>query len=309
MKIAILGATSHIAKGLAFSFLNEGVDDLYLYARVPEKIKSFLMQMPKAGNCHCYAINEFGREIVDVVINCIGVGAPLKAANIGRDILFITEKYDNMVLDYISCHDNCRYIHLSSGAVYGKNFANPVDNETCNHLHIDGLGPTDFYSIAKIGAEAKHRAFSEQWIVDLRVFSYFSRYIELDSGFLLTDIISSAVSKTELVTSESDIIRDFVAPRDLYALIRCCLENKKLNTGIDVYSAAPISKMKLLDWFSNEFGLKYRVDDQKEFIDPTGSKANYFSINKKARSFGYTPLDTSLDGIKTELLAMGIFKL
>jgi hypothetical protein len=41
----------------------------------------------------------------------------------GSDIFKITEKYDDMVLEYLKLHKETKYFFLSSGAVYGKNRA------------------------------------------------------------------------------------------------------------------------------------------------------------------------------------------
>jgi hypothetical protein len=45
LKIAILGANSHIAKGLINNFLSEKSNSLYLYTRSSGKCKNFLSSL------------------------------------------------------------------------------------------------------------------------------------------------------------------------------------------------------------------------------------------------------------------------
>lgn len=94
-RIAILGATGHVAQGLAEHLSVQ--HELRLYAR---HAHAPLAMFPYDG--------EF-----DAVINCIGQG---KAPD--HEYLRTAEKYDNMVLDWLERHPSAVYIHLSSGAVH-----------------------------------------------------------------------------------------------------------------------------------------------------------------------------------------------
>ena len=76
-KIAILGATSHIAKGLIFNFTKSKKDELFLFARFPDKVKNFLRVNNLGLNCHIYGFKYFQRGEYDVVINCVGLVSPV----------------------------------------------------------------------------------------------------------------------------------------------------------------------------------------------------------------------------------------
>ena len=52
MNIAIMGATSHIAKGLIDRFIHKGDDHLYLFSRSADKIQDFLTAIGASGNDH-----------------------------------------------------------------------------------------------------------------------------------------------------------------------------------------------------------------------------------------------------------------
>jgi len=56
------------------------------------------------------------------VINCVGIGDPGKLRNEMSSIFRVTERFDNLVLDYLECHPSALYLNMSSGAAYGQDF-------------------------------------------------------------------------------------------------------------------------------------------------------------------------------------------
>ncbi len=300
-KIAILGATSHIAKGLIHGFCLKEENELFLFGRSPDRINSFLANLNDKRNAvQTLTFSEFTRGEYDVVINCVGIGDPGKLKSSTSSIFKLTETYDNLVLEYLEGHPKTLYINFSSGAVYGTDFASPVDATTHYTLGINNISAYDYYGITKLHSEAKHRALPMFNIVDLRVFSYFSRYIDLQSKFLLSDILLSIKKRRMLETSSDDIIRDYVHRDDLLSILEICQNKKVINTAFDIYSLQPASKFEILDFFSREYGLSYTVKETAISGSPTGNKKHYYSINKKAEEIGYSPRFTSLECIVEE---------
>jgi len=226
---------------------------------------------------------------------------PVKAQKMGSDIFKITEQYDALALEYLKQHRKTKYIFLSSGAVYGGNYQEPVDKDTVATIDINNLKSTDWYTIAKLYAEAKHRALSELSIVDVRVFNYFSHTQNMDARFLITDIIRAIKNKEVFKTSVDNIIRDFITPPDFYNLIQAIIDFKLINTALDCYTKSPIAKFDLLDELKSEFGLKYEIIKNVNIVNATGCKLNYYSINYMAKGIGYKPKYSSLSGIVQEL--------
>ncbi len=103
-KIAVLGATSHIAKGLIYHFSREGFKNIDLYARSKNKLEDFL----KPINCpYTYPKKDFTdlyKHGYDAIINCVGMGTPEKVKKTGKDIFKLTEEFDNLVLEYLKKH-------------------------------------------------------------------------------------------------------------------------------------------------------------------------------------------------------------
>jgi nucleoside-diphosphate-sugar epimerase len=215
-------------------------------------------------------------------------------------IFHLIETFDNMVLDYLGKHPETLYINFSSGAAYGVAFDMPVNGATCSNWHINNISEADYYGIAKFHSEAKHRALKKLNIVDLRIFSYFSRFINLESKFLLTEIISYIKEGKEFITDSNNIVRDYIHPKDLHSLIEKCIEKYKINDVFDAYSLKPVTKFEILDYFKNKYRLNYIVKTDVNIIALTGSKDNYYSNNRHAQEIGYKPQFTSMDSIIQE---------
>ena len=300
MKVAILGATSHIAKGLTYQFTLSGKHDIFLFARSPQQVKSFLSSIHCADKVPAIGIEEFPDRSYDVIINCVGIGQPAKLKEAAGSIFRLTEGFDDLVLDYLVSNPGTLYINFSSGAVYGRDFSSPAEADTISPIDVNHIGLNDFYRIAKINSEAKHRAFPELHIIDLRVYAYFSRFIDLDSSFFITDVISCLRKNRVFETGPEDMVRDYIGPDDLFALIERCMNRSRMNDVFDVYSLKPARKFEILDHFRDNHGLQYTLKSNFHVSVATGAKNVYYSNNRKAVEIGYTPRFTSLETIIKE---------
>jgi nucleoside-diphosphate-sugar epimerase len=299
-KIAILGATGHIAKSLIYNFKKSDKYRLYLFARSPEKLDSFLKTINYNKNIEKINLDYFASEKFDAIINCVGIGNPSKLKNIGPDIFRITEFYDNFILDYLTDNNSCTYINFSSGAAYGANFSIPAEIKKFFEININNICDKDNYGITKLYSEAKHRSYKNLNIVDLRIFAFFSRYIDLNSKYFIAELISCIKARKEFLTNNNNIIRDYVHPNDLFNLIDIFIKIRKTNDVFDVYSLKTITKFEILDYFAENYGLIYKIENGTFGENATGVKDNYYSINKKAENIGYIPTFSSKDCIVGE---------
>ena len=64
--------------------------------------------------------------------------------------------------------------------LWEPDFSVPVDESTYSKWGINHISEADYYGIAKLNSEVKLRALKDLNIVDLRVFGYFSRFIDLE---------------------------------------------------------------------------------------------------------------------------------
>jgi len=270
-KVCILGSSSYVAKGLIRNFERNKNYDLTLLSRIHNNLNGI--------------DNKY-----DVIINCIYDHS---------NPFFISEKYDNIIIENLIRYPDTLYIFFSSGAVYGKGFKNIKNPFTT--IDMNNIQSEDYYYINKIYTEAKHRSLSDLNIVDIRLFGYFSRDIDLNSHYLLANIINSIKNNTVLKTDHENIFRDYIHPDDLFALLECCIKQEKINTYYDSYSSNFISKADLFDIFTEKYNLKYEFTANLETVDTTGFKKFYFSTNKKAGDIGYIPKFSSERTILEEM--------
>lgn len=105
-RIAILGATSHIAKGLINNFLDSNEFNLHLYTRSPDKVDNFLECIGKPVDNGC-VIHEGYRDFddfsYDAVINCVGVGTKNELkGNYSNDVASAKPVEKAEILEYFS---------------------------------------------------------------------------------------------------------------------------------------------------------------------------------------------------------------
>ena len=304
MNIVIMGATSHIAKGLIDKFLRDGDDHMYLFSRSLNKIQQFLDMIGSPGNdaySVCTDYQAFPSFSYDVIINCVGVETRNKHNCDFTRYFTVTEEFDGLAIGYLQKRNpDALYISFSSGAVYGRGFPSAAEESSVNSLPVNQVVPEDYYGIVRINAEAKHRAHSDLRIIDLRIFSYFSRYINLADGYFITDVMEAILHNKGLVTESTNIVRDYLHPEDLFAMIIKCIHAGKINQAFDVNSSRPVAKQEILDYFSSEYGLKYEKRCFSENASATGAKSKYYSTCNRASQIGYTPRFSSMDALKDE---------
>lgn len=306
-KIALLGATGYIGRSLLAEFFDDKDKvQLFLFSRSKDKIKNLIKVKPKGYKVTACSFNKFNSLDYDVIINCTGIGDPMILKKEPGDIFKITEEIDNMILKYLSRKPKTLYINFSSGAVYGRDYKKAINSETKSVLNVNNISVSEYYSIAKINAEAKHRSMPILNIVDLRVFAFFSRFVNIDSGFLMSEMINCIKNKKVFKTNDENIIRDYICPKDLFSIIRAVIKKQKINDFFDVYSLKPVSKFELLSFLEKKYGLKYIIKKSLRSDNKIVSKNVYYSKDRKLKDIGCSPRFSSLKGIEFEIDRMDL---
>jgi nucleoside-diphosphate-sugar epimerase len=296
MKVAIFGSTSNIAFDVIKHFSNKNIE-MDLYARsintAIEKISK--IDGIKANYLHYSAFNA--KEVYDVIINFIGLGCPKKIKKATNDLVSVSNFYDNMILDYLTAHSKCKYIFISSGAVYGEDFMEPIPEN--GKTTSDDLASRELssYTLSKITCEKKHRNYPNLAIVDLRVFSYFNSGYDINSQLFMSQICNAIRDKEVLIVSADKMVRDYIHPIDFCSLIDIIITSPPINLVIDCHSNEPIEKITLLESMKKKFGLKYIVRDQAPNQSIFTSKTNYYSLLSNAKKIGYKPNYSSLEAL------------
>ena len=296
--VIILGGTSHIAKGLISRFLKQPDFRIEWFGRSESRMSDFLQAEHLSGNIGLHSDYDSLPGIHgDALINCVGAGTPDKLKEDYTLWFTVLEKYDNLCLDYLAKNNpDALYINFSSGAVYGHHSGEKEFRTDPNRIQV-----ADYYALAKIYSEAKHRANRNLNIADIRIFSYFSRYADPNSGYLMTDILKAVLNKSILKTTDSDLIRDYISPDDLFALVCRCLAAGKLNTALDAFSGKPVSKKEILAAFQDKFDLKIEVSSSlSSGKSPNSTVSAYLPEDRSAGKLGYIPKHSSIDGLLQE---------
>lgn len=304
-RVAILGASGYIGRSLVHEFLSSSMpNQLFLFSRSKDKLLSLgVFGMEEGGRTTLHDLSELDAGIYEVIINCTGLTGDISLYESPHLVFEATESVDVRIIEYLRRHRETLYINISSGAVFGMQHTEAVQDSTMSIFPVNGLQLADFYGIAKLNAEARHRSHADLRIVDLRVFSFFSRFVDSASSFLMSELIQSLRNQSTFRTDDLNIVRDYVTPKDLFQLISLTMERESHNEFYDVYSKQSVSKFALLDFLKQRYGLRY-VIDAAERRGGGLSKSLYFSENRKAESIGYLPEFSSLEGIEHEISHM-----
>jgi nucleoside-diphosphate-sugar epimerase len=300
-KIALLGSTGHVGKNIIYYFSKEKNFELFLFTRDEKKLEKITLQYGIKNNFSIRKYDEFNDSQYNVIINCVGLSDPARIEASKGEILESTRTFDILTLEYLKNFSETKLINFSSGIVYGGEFSFPITDtvlidETYNYKNIKSE-----YALSKINSEIKHRASKHLNIIDLRLFSFFSRFMDLESKFFMSEVVSSIKENKTLFTDNTNFYRDYIHPEDLFLFIKKCVNKNSINGAFDLYSKKPIGKFEVLASLESKYGLKYKIDSGTKVINPTGFKKNYYSKSRKADLLGYKPKYSSLDAISEEL--------
>jgi len=299
--VAIFGATSHIAKGLIDNFCRDGRFSLHLFGRSIEPVRRFIDQLEV--NQTRISLYEGYQDVLecdyDVLINCVGVGTADKLGGDYSQYFTVNEYFDNLSINYINRNPDSLYVSISSGVVYGRSNDSPYHEKSLNCIDVNHIRPEDYYSVVRLNAETKHRAHQELNIVDLRVFSYFNKFCNINETYLVNEMVNSIKNNVVFETNSQNIWRDYMHPDDLYGVIEKCILTEKINKAFDMVSRSPVSKFEMLDFFSERYGLDYMIFEDL-FLESagTGHKGYYFSVKDDLSFVGYDVKYGSLDALK-----------
>lgn len=301
MKIAIIGATSQIAKDMIAKFEDEHA--LLLFSRKPTQVKAYMERLCYTNYLSFdYNVLDGRQFYVDAVINFVGAGDPARVGEMKDAIFDVTKKFDNIAMQFLR-RPETKYIFISSGAAYGGTFDQPARYGE-KVTYPQEITPKHYYGLAKWITEIRHRTLFKKHIVDLRLFNYISRTMPLHTKFMVTEMLNAierqrTTDATPYAVDNTEIWRDFIGPDDLFNLIDCILSAPGFNGVVDAYTQAPIDKHTLLDELHKRYGLCFAFIE-RIVQAPTGVKPKYYSENYTASKLGYQPRYTSLETIFKE---------
>lgn len=234
----------------------------------------------------------FENNQFDVCINCSGAASvplsiqfPLKDFNLNTLNVF-------KILDAIrTTQPNCKFINLSSAAVYGNPESLPITED----FKLKPLSP---YGIHKMQAEQICKEFYDYYSIatcSLRIFSAYGNGLRKQ---LLWDLFKKFNSGENIeLFGTGHETRDFIHVDDVINAINCVI-NKGTFTGnqINLANGEEYTIKFIADLFKNNLnsGATITFNNQVKAGDPLNWKADI----SKIQVMGYRPTMTLENGVK-----------
>ena len=291
--IAIIGASGHIGSSLARAIAARAGVRVDLYSRRPETTRTRAQEWrwhePIAAELVHRSTANLDLRGCDVVVNALGLGSPTRIAAAGNAILGLTLDWEERMRAALEACPEALYVYLSSGAVYGPLVEGAATADAAVTFAVNSIAPADAYARAKFMAETMHRGWSHARVLDVRVFGYVSGDIGLDEPFFAAQMFKALASGAAFHTGGHDMVRDYVGPQEMLALIECAAAHGALNEVVDIYSTRPVGKFELMAALQ-PLGLRFEVSTT---ASAPPARLKYFTTFDRAADFGYVPARTS----------------
>jgi len=273
MKILFIGGNSHIAKSiLAENLFNE----IFIISRNKIKITKFCYSNKVSTKITFLDFKSFKNEKFDLIVNFASPGYPDDINSSKKNIIKFTKDINSRVIKYLLLNKKTKYIFISSGIV--------------NKI-ITKKDKQYFYYKSKLNIEKNNLSQKGLRIYNLRIYSYISKFIDLNKNFFLSLIINSIKKNKKIKIYNNDFTRDFIGPKEVISFIKYILKNNLKKCSIDISSNKFVTKKDLLKFFEKNYYLKYdliKTISNNDLYTPVSKKK--FLINK-----------TSLNIIKREI--------
>jgi UDP-glucose 4-epimerase len=294
LKILILGSEGFIGSHCVSYFLNSGrsVFGIDLFEQPTRDYTYSKVSRLSPELDELFAANTF-----DAVVNAAGSGnVPYSMTHPVID--FEANSLDTIrVLEAIRKHQPmCKYIHISSAAVYGNPSRLPVQED---HATL----PLSPYGWHKLIAEQLCKEYSSVYALNLAIIRPFSVYgvgLKKQLFWDLYNKIKNSSSHIELHGTGMES-RDFIHVHDLVRAIELILENGLLNgETYNIASGEETSIQKVVDIFLKtlDHPIAYQFNGKVRAGDPLQWKADITSIKR----LGFAPKRTLPEGL-TEVSA------
>ena len=288
MKILIIGSKGFIGSYLVHYF--ESNHEVWQCDVVTDYTTPRYMLID-ASNSDFSAI--FEEQFFDVCINCSGAASvPDSLKHPYRDFLLNTANV-YAILNAIHTHNKaCKFINLSSAAVYG----NPQILPVAESAQIAPMSP---YGRHKMMAEAICREFAEEFGVStcsLRIFSAFGNGLRKQIFWDMNRKMTDTKEATFFGTGEES--RDFIHIQDIAQVVNLVIENASFKgEAINVANGEATTIRDAVNLFAHLKGYQGQIvfNGTVREGDPRFWKAD-ISILK---GWGYKPSVTLEQGLKS----------
>ncbi|ABG58133.1 NAD-dependent epimerase/dehydratase family protein [Cytophaga hutchinsonii] len=237
--------------------------------------------------------NEVFQQVAfDVCINCSGsASVPLSMINPGRDFHLNVLNVFNMLDSIRKNIPSCKFVNLSSAAVYGNPESLPIKEDT----PINPLSP---YGWHKLQSEILCKQFNQNFALhtcSLRIFSAYGIGLRKQLFWDWFQKINDAASMSIYGTGKES--RDFIYIDDLIQCIECVVARGDFNAGIyniangqEIYIADAIKEFKKASGKSFEYTFTQETRP--------GDPINWVADISKLKTLGYQQQVTFEKGVE-----------
>jgi UDP-glucose 4-epimerase len=289
MKVIVIGSKGFIGHYLLTYFQSMGHDvrgaDVMVEYVNPEKY--YLID---ASNSDYNAV--FQNSKYDACVNCSGAASvPDSLKNPLRDFYLNVVNVFKILNAILKFQPECKFINLSSAAVYGNPEHLPVKEET----NPDPLSP---YGIHKHQAEQICKEFYDFYKIQtcsLRIFSVYGVGLQKQ---LFWDLYNKAKAGKSFTLYGTGIeSRDFIYILDLVKAIEMACEYSSFKA--EVINVANGEEVAIRDAASIFFGFfGHNVNYKFSGESRTGDPVNWVADISKLKSWGYKPSVDIMTGLK-----------
>jgi UDP-glucose 4-epimerase len=289
VNVLIIGSKGFIGTNLATIFKEDyGYDVFECDVTVDyENKKYYLIDATNADYHRLFQLHRF-----HVCINCSG------AANVGDSLVnplrdFTLNTYNVFkILDAIRIFQpECRFINLSSAAIYG----NPQELPISEHSNSHPISP---YGLHKLQAEMILKEFYTHYGIrncSLRIFSAYGSGLRKQ---LFWDIFQKAKTAPQIeLYGTGDESREFIHVLDIASAINCCILNAFFEgEAINIANGMETTVSQAVQTFLSFFPKHKRVsfNGQIKRGDPLYWKADISAL----KSMGYSPAINLPNGLE-----------
>lgn len=289
MKILIIGSMGFIGHHLHRYFSDKG-NEVWGTDVINDYINKDRYFLIEASNSD-YA-NVFQSAEYDLCVNCSGAAnVPESLKNPLRDYYLNTFNVFKILNSIRKFQPACKFINLSSAAVYGNPKHMPVKEDSI----ADPLSPYGFH---KLQAEQICKEFYDLYKIrtcSLRIFSVYGPGLKKQLFWDLHCKANSGVPFTLFGTGNES--RDFIYVQDLMKAIELVAEHSAFNADvINIANGKEILIKNAVSVFLGLFDHEIRYSFSGETRE--GDPVNWVADISKLLSYGYQPSFTIENGLE-----------
>lgn len=289
MNVLIIGSKGFIGSHLATFYKDRENDNVFECDVVVDYAREnyFLIDATNADYQKMFRNHPF-----DVCINCSGAASvPASIQDPLRDFTLNTYNVVKLLDAIRSNQPACKFINLSSAAVYG----NPTRIPICES---DAQQPISPYGVHKLHAEQICKMYYDTYQIptcSLRIFSAYGNGLKKQ---IFWDVFQKA-SKSNVVemfgTGEES--RDFIHVDDVVQAIKCCLENaaftgESINIANGIETTVSDATRIFLECFGGSKEVRFNGATKQ------GDPINWRAEISMLMAMGYEPTVTMGEGLK-----------